>query len=344
MIGPDAGEDVLSAGTVAVLTMASRDDLETTAAALDDSIVVSGVGGVADGLADAMPPTVPVRAVSEARDEHAPSVAAVVIGVDVGDAADSTAADSADPTEPIETLRRLASTSAFTVAVVRGADGNASRLSAIAEVVDAVVLVSGDHVASTAEEGPVTGSAEGDAVTGSAEGDAVAEIVDAILTFLAMVRDPGFANLDLADARTVLSSGVAAMGTGTAARDAPTDAVATAFDRLPAEVDPATASAVLVDVVVDPHASLTATTDAIAAVRERIAADANVIWGGTVDESVEDELAVRIVVADVRYAPTFGAGDPCPRCGTALSAYAFGTRETLSCDGCGYSGIGVRRG
>ncbi len=315
--------------------MASRDDLETTAAALDGSIVVCGVGSVAGALPDAMPADVPVRTVPEICRERTPSVAAVVVGVDVTDVEDSGAAS------PTDTLRRLASTPAFTVATVHGSDGDAARLSAIAEIVDAVMLVGGDRATPTAE-GNAASTAEGNAAS-TAEDDVAAETAGAIRTFLAMVRDPGFANLDLADARTVLSSGVAAMGTGTAARDVPTDAVATAFDRLPSEVDPTTASAVLVDVVVDPYTSLTATTDAIAAVRERVATDANVIWGGTVDESVDDGLAVRIVVADVRYAPTPGAGDPCPRCGASLSVYAFGTRKTLSCDGCGYSGIAVRR-
>ena len=323
--------------------MASRDDLETTAAALDGSIVVCGVGSVAGALPDAMPADVPVRTVPGVRDEDATSIAAVVVGVDVTDVADSTAAD------PIDALRRLASTPAFTVAVVQGIDGDAARLSAIAEIVDAVVLVDGVRARPTAE-GDAAPTTERNAAptternaASTAEGDVAAGTAGAIRTFLAMVRDPGFANLDLADARTVLSSGIAAMGTGRATRDAPTDAIATAFDRLPSEIDPTTASAVLVDVVVDPHTSLTATTDAIAAVRERIASDANVIWGGTVDETVDDEIAVRIVVADVRYAPTLAAGDPCPRCGTVLSAYALGTRETLSCDGCGYSGIAMRR-
>jgi len=69
-----------------------------------------------------------------------------------------------------------------------------------------------------------------------------------------------------------------------------------------------------------------------------------VIWGGAVDEAAADELAVRLVVAGVRHAPPLAAGDACPRCGEFLSAYRFGARETLSCDGCGYSDIAVRRG
>jgi len=100
---------------------------------------------------------------------------------------------------------------------------------------------------------------------------------------------------------------------------------------------------VLVDVVVDPVTSIAAATDVVGAVRERIGTAANVIWGGAVDESATDEIRVRVVVADIRYAPGLESGDPCPRCEAPLSAYALGARETLSCDACGYSGIAVRR-
>ena len=163
-----------------------------------------------------------------------------------------------------------------------------------------------------------------------AEGDAVEA---AIRAFLATVQEPGFVNLDLTDAET-----------GAADRDDPAVAVASAFDGLPDGVDAAEASAVLVDVVVDPATSIAAATDVIAAVRARIGADANVIWGGAVDEAAADELAVRLVVAGVRHAPPLSAGDPCPRCGEPLSTYRFGARETLSCDACGYSDIAMRHG
>jgi hypothetical protein len=63
-----------------------------------------------------------------------------------------------------------------------------------------------------------------------------------------------------------------------------------------------------------------AATAAIAAVRGRVGPDANVIWGGGVDEST---------------------GDPRPCRGTPLSASAFGARETPSCDGFGCSGIAI---
>ncbi|MFQ3320570.1 MAG: cell division protein FtsZ, partial [Natronomonas sp.] len=67
-------------------------------------------------------------------------------------------------------------------------------------------------------------------------------LTDAVATFVSVVRDPGFVNLDLADARTVLADvDLAALGVGTSDRGSPADAVAEAFTSLPAgvETDPA---------------------------------------------------------------------------------------------------------
>lgn len=306
--------------------MGPRDDLRETADALGGSVVVCGVGSYADALAGQPFPDARFMTVADLLADDAPAVAAAVIAVDPAAIAtpDGTDGDAAS-----ESLRALTAIDAFTVAVVPGGDADAEGLSAFAEQVDAVLMVDSEPGA------PAT--------AGSGDSPESVAIGDAIRSFLAVVQEPGFVNLDLTDAQTVLSSGVAALGTGTAAREAPAAAVEAAFDDLPEDVDPADASAVLVDVVVDPVTSISAATDVIAAVRERIGADANVIWGGAVDESAADELRVRIVVADVRHDPTLAAGDPCPRCGVSLSAYAFGTRETLSCDACGYSGITMRR-
>ncbi|WP_066411715.1 hypothetical protein [Halorubrum aethiopicum] len=305
--------------------MVSSEDLGRRAAALDGSVVVCGVDGDAAVPAGAFPgarvATVPEllsgRDADPGNDDADPG------DDDAGDVAGVAAALVAvDPPlegdRVLDALDGLDDLDAFVVAVApAGVDPES--LAAVRRRADATLLA-GDG-------GPA----------------------EAIRTFLEAVQRPGFVNLDLADARTALSTGVAAVGTGTVARrgdadEAPALAVDAAFGRLPEGVDPAGASAALVDVVVDPETSIAAATDAIAAVRERIGADANVIWGGAVDESAEGEIGVRVVVADVEYAPPLAAGDPCPRCGAPLSAYAFGTRETLSCDGCGYSGIAIDRG
>ncbi|WP_418286615.1 hypothetical protein [Halorubrum sp. DTA46] len=307
--------------------MERRDDLRRAADALTGSVVVCGLGAYAEAL-DAndlpnarlvMAPDLTEEAASggltrnASRETVAP--AAVVVAVDpaVGLTLDS---------DTCRTLADLAGLDAFTVAVVPGCAATQADLSAVADRVDAVLLAGGDE---------------------SDEPTATDPVITAVVDFLAIVQAPGFVNLDLTDAQTVLSTGVSALGTGTASRDDPAGAVDAAFAGLPESVDPTAASAVLVDVVVDPVTSIAAATDAVGAVRGRIGEAANVIWGGAVDESAANELRIRLVVADVRHSPSLAAGDACPRCEARLSAYTFGARETLSCDACGYSDIAVRR-
>ena len=291
--------------------MVSDEELGRRAAALDDSVVVCRIGGDADVPAGTFPGV------------RVATVAELVADGDVETDVDAVlvVADSALETDRVhDAFDALDALDAFTVGVVPAGVDRKS-LAAVRRRADATLLAGDDGPERT------------------------------VRTFLEAVQRPGFVNLDLADARTALAAGIAAVGTGTARTDgpptagraAPTLAVREAFGRLPEGVDPADASAALVDVVVEPETSIAAATDAIAAVRGRMDPDANVIWGGAVDEGAEGEIGVRVVVADVGYAPPLVGGDPCPRCGTPLSTYAFGTRETLSCDGCGYSGVAVRR-
>lgn len=169
--------------------------------------------------------------------------------------------------------------------------------------------------------------------------DALAEAVE---TFVSVVRDPGFVNLDLADARTVLESvDAAALGVGESDRGSPSAAVADAFASLPTGIQTDPASGVLVDLLGGPGMTVGDVSDAVSAVRARVGPDAHVIWGGAVDEALDEAVRVRLVVAgvaDSRRAP----GDPCPRCESTLSTYALNGRRTLSCDDCGYAGVSVR--
>ena len=175
-----------------------------------------------------------------------------------------------------------------------------------------------------------------------AGGDDAAALADAVGTFVSVVRDPGFVNLDLADARTLLRPvDLAALGVGSSDRGVPGDAVADAFASLPPGVETDPADGVLVDLLGGPAMSVEDVSDAVTAVRGRVGPDAHVIWGGGVDESLDATVRVRLVVAsvaNVRAAP----GDPCPRCAASLSAYSLGGRTTLSCESCGFAGVSVR--
>lgn len=175
-----------------------------------------------------------------------------------------------------------------------------------------------------------------------AAGEDAAALAEAVGAFVSVVRESGFVNLDLADARTVLSSvDVAALGVGASDGGVPAEAVDRAFGSLPAGVETDPATGVLVDLLGGPAMSVEDVSDAVTAVRGRVGPDAHVIWGGGVDESLGEAVRVRLVVASVesvRAAP----GDPCPRCDSSLSAYSLGGRTTLSCDACGFAGVSVR--
>ena len=229
-------------------------------------------------------------------------------------------------------------------AVVLAVDGTAAPAALPASVVDAPLSVA--VVTLPARPGPTERdllAALDDLVNAVVlAGADAASLADAAGTFVSVVRDPGFVNLDLADARTVLRPvEFAALGVGTSDGGAPGDAVAEAFVALPPGVETDPADGVLVDLLGGPEMSVEDVSDAVTAVRGRVGPDAHVIWGGGVDESLGEAVRVRLVVAsvsNVRAAP----GDPCPRCAASLSAYTLGGRTTLSCENCGFAGVSVR--
>lgn len=325
--------------------MARGEELRTAADALDESILVYGIENGTEARWRETFPRARFASVSE------PCGGLVVDGTDPVTVDDVTHRD--DATQPDDVTHRDDATQSspvldpvgVTAAVVIDPVTNEDRLAGLralaATDVFTIAVVPGGVCESDAPE-TIAEEADGVVVAGDGDGSALGA-VDAVSELLTIVRDPGFVNLDLTDARTVLSSGPAAVATGTAPHNVPGVAVESAFDRLPAGVDAGSASAVLVEVVVDPDTSIAAATDAIGEVRDRVAPDANVIWGGAVNDDAVGVLLVRVVVADVRYDPPLAAGDPCPRCGSSLSSYRFGASETLSCDACGYSGIGMCR-
>lgn len=167
-------------------------------------------------------------------------------------------------------------------------------------------------------------------------------LADAVAAFVSVVRDPGFVNLDLADARTLLADvDRAAFGIGTDESGSPKAAVDAGFASLPAGIETDPASGVLVDLLGGPEMSVEDVSDAVTAVRGRVGPDAHVIWGGAVDPTLEEAVRVRLVVAGVG-SSRVTAGDPCPRCGASLSAYTLGSAVTVSCENCGFAGVSAR--
>lgn len=200
--------------------------------------------------------------------------------------------------------------------------------------------------------------------------------------FLSLVGDTGVVNIDLADVRTLLAAdGVALFSIGSATTIEPETAVMAAFDQLVPDIDTATATGALVDIVGSAELSVDGAASLVDQVRSRIGTDAHVIWGTAVDEAVDpdgteqseevspesqndegmtsdvdllsgddpdgsgESVRIRLVVSDVSPPEpterTYEPGDPCPRCGNPLSGYSLGDRTTISCDGCGYAGMSV---
>lgn len=282
--------------------MTTDEELQAAASALAESVLVVGYGGSGRRAAA----EVAGRDVPATDDADAPD--AVVRVVD-GTADPSSVAASDSPNAPLD------------VAVVtlpdRPTDSERDLLAALDERTDAVVLAPGTA------------------------GDADA-LADAVASFVSVVRDPGFVNLDLADARTLLAEvDRAALGIGTSDAGRPAEAVAAGFASLPAGIETDPASGVLVDLLGGPEMSVEDVSDAVTAVRGRVGPDAHVIWGGAVDPTLEEAVRVRLVVAGVG-SSRVTAGDPCPRCGAPLSAYTLGSAATVSCDNCGFAGVSAR--
>lgn len=175
-----------------------------------------------------------------------------------------------------------------------------------------------------------------------ASGGGEDDLTAAVGTLVSIVQDSGMVNVDLADVETVfLPVDLAALGAGEASIDDPIAAVRDAFASLPRGVETDAASGVLVDLVGPSRMSIADVDEAVSAVRSRVGPDAHVIWGGAVDPSVDEELAVRLVFAGVENARV-APDDDCPRCGTPLSSYTLGDRTRLSCDACGFADVSVR--
>ena len=295
--------------------MATDEALRAAADALQESVLVAGVGTrgieaagrIAAGDAPATDEAVDPDAVVLAVDGTDPETGAAT------DAAASSAAASLADSVPTTVDAPVC------VAVVTVLDGpttgERALLAALQEHVDAVVLTAGEGTEA---------------------------LVEGVEAFVSVVRDPGFVNVDLADARTVLDPiDLAGLGLGASASGSADEAVGRAFSSLPSGVETDPASGVLVDLHGGLGLSVGDVDDAVTAVRRRIGTDAHVIWGGAVDPTLADELRVRLVVAGVGN-ERVRAGDPCPRCGATLVAYSLGTRTTISCDDCGYAGVSVR--
>lgn len=290
------------------------DDVQAAADALSGGVVVSGTGACAKPVA---------------RRAAASDVASVPAPADVDGTASAVVVAIGDTSPEDGYAERV---DAPVVGVLASPDGGVDEqtLASVREAVDAVLFVPPAAAAVSATLGSATDGRIPDAPA-----------VEGVFAFVRMIRAPGYVNIDLADARTVLSGrslAVFGCGVAKAAATDPAAAVADAFRGIPETVEPAEASGALVNVAVPSGTTLEDAIAAVQAVRERIGEGAHIIWGSTAGAA---RLSARLVLAGVAYEPPPTAGDPCPRCGAPLQAFVLGESATLSCETCGFADLSM---
>jgi hypothetical protein len=281
--------------------MTSDEELRRAVDALAESVLALGAGATGRAAASRVTESdVGATAAADAPD-------AVVLAVDAGEIDGQSPPDL--PTVPDAVVRIAAIT-----VPDRPEAGEQALLETLSGRVDTVVLASGTGVAALA---------------------------DAVATLVSIVHESGIVNVDLADVATVFrSTDLAVLCTGSGALAEPTVAVEAAVRELPAGIETDPVRGALVDLIGPAGMTVADINDSVSAVRGRVGPDAHVIWGGAIDDTL-DELRVRLVLAGVKNVRV-AAGDRCPRCGSALSTYRLDGRGVPSCESCGFAGVSVR--
>lgn len=301
------------------------DELDTVADSLERDIVVAGPQAVTERItAD---DTLRIVPMGDTGDFEAAfnGVGLLVVAIDTSGTAAA--------------VRRAAEcTDGFVVGVCTVHDDeriDPSLLDAVRDIVDVTLLVTRDR--------PI-GETMIDCDDGTDTPPSSALAVVGAIDFARMIRHSGQINLDLADARTVLtdsSHAVLVRGRASSQTERTETAVRRAFEGIPPTIDIDRASNALVSVVGGPEMSITDATAAVRELRKDIGDTNDIIWGVATDDSMGEQVTVDIVIDDVGYRPSLSAGDPCRRCGKTLSAYTFGDRTTIACQACGFAGLSM---
>ena len=112
-----------------------------------------------------------------------------------------------------------------------------------------------------------------------------------------LIKNTGFINLDFADVSAVMKdAGRAHMGVGRASgKDKAEQAAMAAISSPLLETKIAGARGVIINITSSPDIALDEIDTASQIVTERAHEDANIIWGATFDESMEDEMSVTVI-------------------------------------------------
>ncbi|CAD7769491.1 Cell division protein FtsZ [Candidatus Methanoperedenaceae archaeon GB50] len=125
-----------------------------------------------------------------------------------------------------------------------------------------------------------------------------------------LITKPGLVNLDFADVRTIMQKGgVAMIGLGESSGDEKAaESVQRALRSPLLDIDISGATSALVNVVGGPDMSVAEAEHVIEEVYERIDSDARLIWGATVDPTLENTLRTMLIVTGVKSPQIYGRG------------------------------------
>jgi len=123
-----------------------------------------------------------------------------------------------------------------------------------------------------------------------------------------LITKPGLVNLDFADVRTVMEKGgVAMIGLGEADSDAKaSDSVKSALRSPLLDVDISHANSALVNVTGGPDMSIEEAEGVVEEIYDRIDPDARIIWGTSIDESLDGQMRTMVVVTGVQSPQIYG--------------------------------------
>ena len=136
-----------------------------------------------------------------------------------------------------------------------------------------------------------------------------------------LITKPGLVNLDFADVRTVMErGGVAMIGLGESDSEAKAeDSVKSALRSPLLDVDISGANSALVNVTGGSDMAIEEAEGVVEEIYDRIDPDARIIWGTSVDESLDGAMRTMVVVTGVESPQIYG-GDTQPEIGPAAGA------------------------
>ncbi|MCL4326145.1 MAG: cell division protein FtsZ [Candidatus Thermoplasmatota archaeon] len=146
--------------------------------------------------------------------------------------------------------------------------------------------------------------------------NAAFRIADEVLTraikgITEIITRPGLVNLDFNDLKTIMKDGgVALIGMGESdSENRAEEAVKEAINSPLIDVDVSDARGALINVTGGPDMTISESQKVAEIVHSSISPDARIIWGASIDESLQHEMRVMLVITGVKSKQILGPGD-----------------------------------